>query len=150
MTVGFKLKSPRGVAVPVTEMVSVLPFAATTETLPEIAPGAVGAAVIESVQDKFTPREAGQPVAEMPVPDGVTVRVAAAVPVLVTITVTGVETVPTSTDEPTLTVAVGAVRFALGVAPTSPTLGPASMPDFDSLPPQPTTVSMPMSPRQFA
>jgi hypothetical protein len=86
----------------------VLAEAAETATLPEITPAFAGVAVIESTQAFPTPKVPAHPLARMPIPDGVTVTVAAAVPVLVIFTVDGVEVLPTST-EPTVTLAWSAL-----------------------------------------
>src|SRR6266542_3476750 len=130
-------------------MVIVLPFAAATTMVPTIAPGAVGVAVIVTSHEALMANEPPQPVAEMPTPEGVTVTVlAAAVPLLVIFTVAGVEILPTST-EPSGTVVAFAVRFALPAPPSIPPSGVVTG-GFVSLPPQPTTVSAPMSPRHPA
>lgn len=105
---GLTLKLPGSVAVPTTLIVMVLAEAAETATLPEITPAFAGVAVIESTQAFPTPKVPAHPLARMPIPDGVTVTVAAAVPVLVIFTVDGVEVLPTST-EPTVTLAWSAL-----------------------------------------
>src|ERR1039457_7707476 len=142
-----RVKLPGGLALPVTLMVRALPPVAATVTLPLIGPATVGVATIESVQEALTARLPVQPVAATP--DGVTVRVPAAVPLLVIITVAGVEGFPTS-GEPTLTVAALAARFGTFTGRTPPSVVAASGGVVFSLPPQPTTVSMPISPRQLA
>jgi hypothetical protein len=111
-------------------------------------PRAVGVATMVRVQLVLAAKVPVHPVAARPAP-GITLRVPeAAVPVFDTVTDT-VPLLPRST-EPKVVVEGVTFRAAPVVPPLPPTSPPASLWEVVSLPPQPTTVSMPMSPRQLA
>jgi hypothetical protein len=107
------------------------------------------------VQDEPKVRLPVHPVLVMLATDEVTVMVVAAFPLLVTVTGTGAGVLPTATEPTGMTAGV-AVMFAfwmggVTVGPSIPgVIEPSGVRGFDELPPQLTTVSMPMSPRQLA